>query len=52
MTDETKNTDNCLNIKHGDEYVDHPPHYHPKCSDNEMKSIIDRIVKRGDILKQ
>ena len=36
-------------VKHGKEYVKNPPHYRPKCSDAEMKAIIDRIVKRGYI---
>lgn len=33
--------------KQGAEYVQSPPHYHPKCSDAEMKAIVDRIVARG-----
>lgn len=36
-------------VKHGKEYVKDPPHYHSKCSDAEMKAIIDRINKRGYI---
>ena len=36
-------------LKQGKEYVENPPHYRPKCSDAEMKAIIDRIVKRGYI---
>lgn len=34
-------------VKHGEEFVDSPPHYHPKCTPAEMKMIVDRIVKRG-----
>lgn len=36
-------------LKHGKEYVKDPPHYHSKCSETEMKAIIDRINKRGYI---
>lgn len=36
-------------VKQGKEYVNNPPHYHSKCSDEEMKAIIDRINKRGYI---
>lgn len=35
--------------KHGAEYVEHPPHYQPRCSDAEMKAVIKRIVERGHI---
>lgn len=38
-----------IKIKQGKEYVDNPPHYHSKCSNNEMKRIIERINKRGYI---
>ena len=44
--DMSKNKDPAI-PKQGAEYVEHPPHYHPKCSDAEMKAIIERIVKRG-----
>ena len=36
-------------VKQGKEYVNNPPHYHSKCSDEEMKDIIKRIVDRGYI---
>lgn len=35
--------------KQGKEYVNNPPHYHSKCSEAEMKRIIERIVERGYI---
>lgn len=38
-----------IKIKQGKEYVDNPPHYHSKCSNDEMKRIIERINKRGYI---
>lgn len=37
------------NAKQGKEYVKNPPHYHSKCSEAEMKRIIERINKRGYI---
>lgn len=35
--------------KHGAEVVEHPNHYKPRVSQQKMKHIIDRIVKRGYI---
>ena len=34
-------------MKQGKEVVKNPPHYHSKCSEAEMKAIIERINKRG-----
>ena len=36
-------------VKQGKEFVNNPPHYHAKCTDEEMKAIISRINERGYI---
>lgn len=46
MAEEQKKEDS---VKQGKEYVNNPPHYHSKCTDEEMKAIIDRINVRGYI---